>query len=285
MNKRGLGKGLGALIDIREDEMELKGGFLEIDVNLIDANKSQPRKSFNEEKLSELAESIKQHGVIQPLILKQSGGRYTIIAGERRYRAARMAGLPTIPAVLKDADERELLQMSIVENIQREDLNPIEEAQAISMLMDKFSMNQEEAAGILGRSRSAVANSLRLLALPPEITKMVTEGSLSAGHARTLLFIKDRQLIVYAAKYVAEHALSVRETEEYVKKLAGASHDKGKNSVKKPTEFSDAERTLSEALETKVQLVGNDKRGRIVIEYFTKDQLFSLYEYLLNAKK
>jgi ParB family chromosome partitioning protein len=196
-----------------------------------------------------------------------------------------MAGLSRVPVVLKDVGERELLQISIVENIQREDLNPIEEAQAISMLMDKFNLNQEEAADILGRSRSAVANSLRLLALPEQISKMVSGGNLSAGHARALLAVKDRKLMIYAADHVAANALSVRETEDYAKKLAGSSRDKQKKPVKRPSEFVEAESSLSEMLETKVQLVGNDKRGKIVIEYFNKEQLFSLYELFQSIKR
>ncbi len=284
MNKRGLGKGLAALIEIPEEMDAPKEGVLEIDVNLIDANHEQPRKNFDEEKLNELAHSIKTHGVIQPLIVRQEGGRYRIIAGERRYRAARIAGLSKVPVVLREASERELLQMSIVENVQREDLNPIEEAEAIAMLIDRFSLRQEEAADILGKSRSAVANALRLLTLPAEISEMVIAGSLSAGHARTLLFLKDKKLMLYAAEHIAESGLSVRETENYVKKIGGAVRKKPRKPVARPPEFSEAERTLAELLDTKVRLVGNERCGKIVIEYFTKEQLFSLYELFLRIK-
>ena len=196
MAKKALGKGLGALMDIREEiDQEQQKTPSEIDIQLIDINPNQPRKNFDAEKLRELAESIRQHGIIQPLVLKPEKARYLIVAGERRYRAARMAGLKQVPAVIKEVTDQELLQLSIIENIQREDLNPLEEAEGIAELMAQFSLNQEEAAEILGRSRSAVANSLRLLNLPQSVKEAVVEGKLSAGHARALLAIRDKTLL------------------------------------------------------------------------------------------
>lgn len=283
MAKKALGKGLGALMDIREEiEQEQKKAPSEVAISLIDVNPNQPRKNFDPEKLQELAESIRQHGVIQPLVLKPEKDRYLIIAGERRYRAARMAGLKQVPAVVKEVSARELLQLSIIENVQREDLNPLEEAEAIADLMEQFSLHQEQAAEILGRSRSAVANSLRLMNLPKKVKPLVVEGKLSAGHARALLAIKDKTLLEKAAAHVAEQQLSVRETEQYVKKLM----TERPRVVRKQSsaEFEAAEQVLGELLETKVHLQGSEKRGKIVIEYFSKEQLYALYDQLKSVK-
>lgn len=281
--KAALGKGLGALIDIREEIVEeQKKPADEISINLIDINKEQPRKHFDEDKLRELSESIAQHGIIQPLVLKPTdNGRYIIIAGERRYRAARMAGLKQVPAVIKEVNDQQLLQLALIENIQREDLNAVEEAEAIRELVERYSLNQEEAAAILGRSRSAVANSLRLLALSETMQKYIIDGKLSAGHARALMGIKDKVLQEKAALHVIEQQFSVRDTEQYVKKLITPKKPAAK---KINLEFEAAERELGEALETKVQLKGNVKRGRIVIEYFSKEQLYALYDLLKQEK-
>ncbi len=283
MAKKALGKGLGALMGMEDASAEAeKQPAREVDIQKIDINKEQPRKYFDEEKMQDLADSIRQHGVIQPLVVKpEANGRYTIIAGERRYRAARMVGLKQVPVVTKEVTDRELLQISMIENIQREDLNPLEEAQGIAALMEQFSLTQEEAAEILGRSRSAVANSLRLLNLPESVKKRIVAAELSAGHARALLAIKDRTLLEKAAAYVVEKQFSVRETESYVKRLL----TERPRPQKKPQtpEFEAAEREIGEILETKVHFNGSDRRGRIVIEYFSKEQLYTLYEYLRHS--
>ena len=283
MAKKALGKGLGALMGMEDASAEAeKQPAREVDIQKIDINKEQPRKHFDEEKMRDLADSIRQHGVIQPLVVKpEANGRYTIIAGERRYRAARMVGLKQVPVVTKEVTDRELLQISMIENIQREDLNPLEEAQGIAALMKQFSLTQEEAAEILGRSRSAVANSLRLLNLPESVKKRIVAAELSAGHARALLAIKDRTLLEKAAAYVVEKQFSVRETESYVKRLL----TERPRPQKKPQtpEFEAAEREIGEILETKVHFNGSDRRGRIVIEYFSKEQLYTLYEYLRHS--
>lgn len=283
MAKKALGKGLGALMGMEDASVEAeKQPAREVDIQKIDINKEQPRKHFDEEKMQDLADSIRQHGVIQPLVVKpEANGRYTIIAGERRYRAARMVGLKQVPVVTKEVTDRELLQISMIENIQREDLNPLEEAQGIAALMEQFSLTQEEAAEILGRSRSAVANSLRLLNLPESVKKRIVAAELSAGHARALLAIKDRTLLEKAAAYVVEKQFSVRETESYVKRLL----TERPRPQKKPQtpEFKAAEREIGEILETKVHFTGSDRRGRIVIEYFSKEQLYTLYEYLRHS--
>ena len=283
MAKKALGKGLGALMGMEDASAEAeKQPAREVDIQKIDINKEQPRKHFDEEKMQDLADSIRQHGVIQPLVVKpEANGRYTIIAGERRYRAARMVGLKQVPVVTKEVTDRELLQISMIENIQREDLNPLEEAQGIAALMEQFSLTQEEAAEILGRSRSAVATSLRLLNLPESVKKRIIAAELSAGHARALLAIKDRTLLEKAAAYVVEKQFSVRETESYVKRLL----TERPRPQKKPQtpEFEAAEREIGEILETKVHFTGSDRRGRIVIEYFSKEQLYTLYEYLRHS--
>ena len=285
MKAKGLGRGLGALLgDAEATIIENPKESLEIEVSKIDVCKSQPRKNFDEEKLNELAASIKRHGVIQPLILNKKGSRYQIIAGERRYRAARIAGLKTVPAIVKDMEAGEVLQVSIIENIQRENLNPMEEAMAISMLMKEYGFTQEKVAEALGRSRSAVANTLRLLALPKSVAEMVEAGMLSAGHARTLIPLKDKKLLEAAAREVAEKEMSVRETEEYVKKLLAPE----KPALAKPRtnpEFARAEKELSEAMETKIRLSGSRERGKLIIEYFSAEQLDGLYDFLMQAKK
>lgn len=275
-SKKGLGKGLGALMSSAELPEEQQGGVLEIAVNLIDPCKTQPRQSFDEEKLSELAASVRQHGVLQPLILKAKEGRYTIIAGERRYRAARQAGLKAVPAILKDADEKEVLQLSIIENIQREDLNPIEEAEAISRLMEQYRLNQEQVATMLGRSRPAIANTLRLMGLSKAVREAVASGALSGGHARTLLPLGER--MDEAAEIVKRDGLSVRQTEALIKRMQEEKQEKPPR--KKSSEFKTAEKELGDLYETKVSLSGSEERGKITLEYYSKEQLYALYDML-----
>lgn len=282
--QKGLGRGLSALMG--DTVLEQRPAQLEIDVNLIDVCKNQPRKTFDEEKLAELADSIRLHGIIQPLILKQTGSRYMIIAGERRFRAARMAGMKMVPAILKDIDEKQVLELSIIENIQREDLNPIEEALAIELLMDEHGFTQEVAAERLGRSRSAVANTLRLLHLPDSVQSMVIAGSLSAGHARTLLPLRDEELISIVARRVADKGLSVRDTEEYVKKMTQPPKNaREPKAYATNPEFRAAAQELSESLETRVNIIGGEQRGKIQIEYFSREQLESLYTFLKSANR
>lgn len=276
---KALGRGLGALIDDTVSVVAPESN--EIDISLIDLCTTQPRKFFDEEKLEELAESIKTYGIIQPLVLRKSGERYMIIAGERRFRAARKAGLKKVPATIKDVDEQQLLELSIIENIQREDLNPVEEALAMEMLMKEYALTQEELSGRLGKSRSSIANTVRLLALPEKTRDKLASGAISSGHAKALLGIKQAELIDAVAEDVVKKQLSVRETEAYVKKI---------NDPPKPTEKIEvapdilaAQYTLGERLATKVKIVGNEKKGKISIEYYSKEQLDALYEFLKNA--
>lgn len=279
MKAKGLGKGLSALIDDSAD-VAYSGAApaSEIDINKIDICKSQPRKAFDDEKLKELADSIRQHGVIQPLVLNQEGDRYLIVAGERRYRASRMAGLKTVPAVVKNIDKKQILELSIIENIQREDLNPIEEGNAIFSLMNDYGLTQETVAERIGKSRSAVANTLRLLTLPEAVRSMVAEGVLSSGHARALIALKDPKAIESAAKTVIQERRSVRETEQLVKKMMAAP--KVKKPVKRDPDMAAAEKEMADALGTKVAIQGSDKKGKVVIEYYSKEQLDGVYMML-----
>jgi len=293
--KGGLGRGLGSLFGNFEDEENLndktvkeskdtineeqiKGSVLEIDIGLIDRNENQPRKNFDEKALKELSESIKQHGIIQPLILQKIGERYIIVAGERRFRAARMAGLKTVPAILKEYDKQQLSEVAIIENLQREDLNPIESAKAIHSLIEEFNLTQDEVADKLGKSRPAVANTLRLLTLPEEVIKYIEEGKLSAGHARTLLGLDNDNQIIEIAKYVIEKKLSVRDLEVLVKNLNKPKKEKVKQ--EQSLELKDFANTLNKMFSTKVSILGNDKKGRIYIDYYSADDLQRIYDIL-----
>lgn len=285
--KRGLGKGLGALMaDAATDAVE-KEGVNEIDIFLLDNDTNQPRKKFDETKLKELAQSIKVHGIMQPIIVYQNEGRYTIIAGERRFRAAKLAGLSKVPVIVRVLDKRQILELSLIENIQREDLNPIEQAAALDQLMQDYSLKQEEVAKRVGKSRSAIANLLRLLSLPEGVKKQVIGGGLSAGHARCLLPLDDNKRIVEGAKYIIDNDLSVREAEALVKQwLNPAVPDKAKKAKKKtlPAEIRDAQEELCRALATKVQIKGTGAKGKITIDYYTAEQLEELYAFLKKAE-
>ncbi|MEG1754168.1 MAG: ParB/RepB/Spo0J family partition protein, partial [Christensenella sp.] len=216
--KRGLGKGLGALMADAATDSPINEGVNEIDIFLLDNDTNQPRKKFDEAKLKELAQSIKTHGIMQPIIVYQADGRYTIIAGERRFRAAKIAGLSKVPVIVRELDKREILELSLIENIQREDLNPIEQAAALAQLMEDYDLKQEEIAKRVGKSRSAIANLLRLLSLPETVKRQVVGGILSAGHARCLLSLDDKKQIEDGAKYMIDNDLSVRAAEAYVKR-------------------------------------------------------------------
>jgi ParB family chromosome partitioning protein len=279
MKKAALGKGLGALIG---EEVSAPGKpFEEIDIQLLDTDQNQPRKNFNPEKLEELAQSIRTHGVMQPLLVVQNGSRYTIIAGERRYRAARLAGLSTLPVIVKNLSDKDILEISLIENIQREDLNAIEQAEALKTLMENYSLTQDEIAKRVGKSRSAIANLTRLISLPAEIKQLVQKGALSAGHARALLPLDDPKRIAEAAHLVVSREFSVRQTEEYIRKLLATPAYQNKTPQRRPPELDDAQKTLSELFDTKVSLSGSLKNGKIVIEYYSKEQLETIYDKLL----
>jgi len=278
----GLGKGLDALLgDFSITEQTT--GVQEVDITLLDTNPGQPRKAFDPERLEELKNSILRHGVVQPIVVRKNGSRYTIVTGERRYRASRLAGLKTMPVVVREFDDKQVMEVALIENIQREDLNPIEEAAAIRFLMDQHDLTQEEVSERLSKSRPAIANSLRLLNLPQKVMEQVKNGALSAGHGRVLAGITDadRQQAL-ADKAVAEQ-LSVRALEELSKAEPKAQKPKKKKEAPAKAELYDLQEQLRERLGAKVAITGSQKKGRIVIEYFDRDVLDTLYQ-LLNGE-
>ena len=274
MAKHGLGKGL----DILLPQTGTIGDSLVRDVPIsdIDPSQSQPRKAFDAETLEQLAESIRQKGLLQPILVVKEGLRYRIIAGERRYRACRLAGLQSIPCLIRDFDESEQLEAALIENIQRENLNPIEEAQAIQSLMDHFDYTQEEAARRLGKSRPAIANQLRLLSLPEAIRKMVVSGDLSAGHARVLAGISPESRQLELAHLCILNAYSVRKLESLAKKPAPSSCASPPKSLS--GELAGFKDTLREAIGVKTDLIGNESKGRIIFSYGSNEELEHLYE-------
>jgi len=287
MAEKGLGAGLGALFGsaaLEADAVECV--FLPI--SKVEPGMMQPRKYFDDLALTELSDSIAEHGVIQPLTVRKiASGNYQIIAGERRWRAARMAGLSQVPARIVEADDRKAMVLALVENLQREDLNPLEEADGYRRLIEEFGLTQEEAAEKAGKSRPAVANALRLLSLPEEVKSFVESGELSAGHARTLLSLKENEeLVLLAAKKITEEKLSVRETEKLVKRLQRQPKPKEEKNEMKVDYIGDVERRLSSALGRGVKIVEGRKKGRIEIEYYDPDDLEIMIEALekLNNK-
>lgn len=292
MAKSGLGRGLSSLFGSFEgmendpavkapSEIEIiknDENTIELPIGEIDPNKDQPRKNFDEKALSELATSIKNCGVIQPIIVVKRNNRYMIIAGERRWRASRMVGLKTIPAVIREYTEQEISEIAIIENLQREDLNPIESALAINDLKEKFNMTQEEVADKIGKSRSAVTNTLRLLTLPEELIDLVRNNKLSAGHARTLITVENKDLQLKLAKEVYDKKLSVRELEKLIKELTKPK--KHKLIPEKSLELKDFEERLNKKFYTKVSIQGGDKKGKIIIEYYNKNDLERIYDLL-----
>lgn len=280
MVKKSLGKGLGALIS--NESIEDESGVVELRINEIEPNTGQPRKFFDDEKLLQLSESIKQHGIIQPIIVKKENNVYTIIAGERRWRAAKLAGLNKIPVLIKEFTDRQIMEIALIENLQREDLNPIEEADAFMHLMSEYNLTQEQIAETIGKSRSAIANSLRLLGLCGEVKKYIISGDLTSGHARTLVIIQDEEMQKKAAEYIVENKLSVRETESYIKRLF-QNREKKKPVLENP-DFQFVEDKLKSILGTKVKLQAGNNKGKITIEYFSNDELERLLEFFYKSR-
>ena len=285
MSAKGLGRGLSALFgdDPVVEDVSSSGSTLRI--SDIEPNPGQPRRHFDPEALQTLAESIRENGLLQPVVVRRGeNGLYQIIAGERRWRACRLAGLTEIPAVILDADDLRAAQLALIENLQREDLNPIEEASGYQTLIETFGLTQEEAAQRVGRSRPAVANSLRLLALSQDLRAMVEQGSLSAGHARALLAIPDENLRREAAEYAVEQGLTVRELERYVKKLTApeAAASAGRDSSAQLYVHAVSQR-LSQSLGRRITLKPGRKKGKIEIEYYSNDDLDTLIALLENA--
>ena len=280
MQKQALGKGLGALIpdlSVLGDKEKKALGIMEIELDKIVPNEFQPRKTFNDDKLKELAASIKEQGVIQPIIVHRIGTNYGLIAGERRWRATRLAGLKTIPALVREASKRELIEQALIENIQREDLNPLEAAEAFKRLQDEFKLTQEDLAKRVGKERSTIANFLRILGLPKEIKQHLASGAISLGHAKALLSLERQRDQLAAANAIVNKGLSVREAEALAAKLKHPAEEKKKKAAP-GTEFKTVEEQLRKSLGTKVSIEAKAKGGKIVIEYYSADELDRILE-------
>ena len=284
LNKKGLGRGLDALLDpYSEGIAPVEQGVMNVSVLDIDTNAAQPRKSFDEESLKELAASISVHGIVQPLIVKKKRGRYLIVAGERRFRAARIAGLSTVPVILVNYEDAKLQEVSLIENIQRENLNPIEEASAIRFLMTQHDMTQEEVSDRIGKSRPAVANSLRLLSLPPEVIDRLKDGTLSAGHGRALAGLPDEQTQKSIALEAVRLGYSVRALESRIKNLNEKGTVRGKRKeTPLSADLASVEETFRERLGTKVKISGTEKKGKVTIEYYSADDLQRIYDAVVK---
>mgnify|MGYP001568207138 FL=1 len=277
--KFGLGKGLGALIP--EEAIEDKNSILKIDMNLIKPNINQPRKNFDEAKIIQLADSIKEHGIIQPLVLQKKGNIYSIIAGERRWRAAKKVGLKEVPAVINELSDKQILEVSLIENIQREDLNPIEEAIAYKKLTDDFKLTQEELSKQIGKSRTAITNCMRLLNLDSRVQDYLIHGVITEGHGRALLSLEDKEMQYKMALDIIDKELSVRQTENIIKNF------KKKNINKKEKEddnikpyYNAIENKLENLFNTKVVLRSKGNRGKIQIEYYSEEDLQRIIDIL-----
>lgn len=294
--KMGLGRGLDSLLKAYDDEVEQKqpqqtqsvsnyemrqGDVEKIDINLVYPNPNQPRKTFDKESLNELAESIRIHGLIQPIIVNKMDDGYMIIAGERRFRACKICGLNQIDAIVKNYTNKQISEISIIENLQREDLNPVEVAKGIKKLMEEYGLTQEKVAERLGKPRSAIANSVRILSLYPEVLDLVEKGKVSFGHAKILVAIEDYATQLLLAKKVAKDKLTVRDLEHEVNALLGGKKKKPatKTLGDELQEFvSDMQRKLG----TKVSVIGNEKKGRIYIDYYSQDDLDRIYDTFLR---
>jgi len=272
--KKGLGKGLGALLNTDEAIDTALDSQNELKISQIEPNKNQPRTEFDSEKLQTLADSIEKYGILQPIVVKkQDNGFYKIIAGERRWRAAKLAGLTKVPVIIKEYDDRETMEIALIENLQREDLNPFEEARGYRELMDIFSMTQEQVAQKVGKSRSAVANSIRLLSLCDEIKKLVLDKELTVGHVRALLATDNETVQLAAAKKIVEEGLTVRQTEAFIKSMLQEKKEKKKNPVDEELRryLMTLEKKLSDSLGTKVTIQSKKNRGKIEIEYYNNE--------------
>ena len=280
--QKGLGRGLGALLGDMTPMPEDGGAPRSLPIVKIEPNPEQPRRQFDETELLQLSDSIAQHGLLQPLAVRAVGdGYYQIIAGERRWRAARMAGLSEVPVIVLEADDRAVMELALIENLQREDLNPMEEAQGLQKLIESYGLTQEQAAERVGRSRPAVANSLRLLALPEELQKMVEQGVLTPGHARAVLSLKSVRLQKAAARRIVDGELSVRQAELLCKRMAKEEQPEKPKRDRDPGGYIAAcERTLTESLGRNVKIINGPRKGRFEVEFYGQDDLQRLYEAL-----
>lgn len=285
-SQKGLGKGLGALLGDFSDEPIGKSAYQMLPIYKVEPNPDQPRHDFDEEELQELADSIEEHGIIQPLTVRElHSGYYQIIAGERRWRAARLANLQEVPVVIIEADDKKAMELALIENLQRQDLNPVEEAMGYRSLMQDHGLTQEDAAKRVGKSRPAVANALRLLALAPEVLDKVREGSLSAGHARAVLTLKNEKKQLEAAQKIIALGLSVRQAELLCRNMGKESIPQKKEPVLQVNYVSECEKQLSKHLGRGVKIVTGKKKGRFELEYYGEEDLQVLLDALMKLQK
>ena len=283
VKKSGLGKGFDAIFaDNSVEDISVSASAVKVKLIDIEPNRDQPRKQFDEEALNELADSIAKHGVLQPLLVRPLlNGSYQLVAGERRWRASRIAGLTEVPVVIKELTDAQVAELALVENVQREDLNPLEEANGYKELSDKYGYTQEEISSMVGRSRSAVANALRLLSLPSEVQELVMEGKLSAGHAKAIMSASDDDYKIELAKLVVKEDLSVRTTERLARKSAGEVKS-GKRAKKRNPYYDEVELALSDVLGRQVKVTKSSKKGSLEIEFFDDDDLKKLLKIFDN---
>jgi len=285
-SNKGLGKGLGALLgDFNEEPLE-KNAYQMLPIYKVEPNPDQPRQDFDEEELQALADSIGIHGIIQPLTVREMPtGYYQIIAGERRWRAARMANLSEVPAVIMEADDKKVKELALIENLQRQDLNPVEEAMGYQSLMQEYGLTQEDAAKRVGKSRPAVANALRLLNLNPEVLEMVRNGKLTAGHARAILVLKTEKKQLEAAQKISALGLSVRQAELLCKNMAKETPVKKEKEIFAVDYVAECEKQLSKHLGRGVKIISGKKKGRFELEFYGQDDLQNLLDALMKLQK
>ena len=285
-SQKGLGKGLGALLgDFTEEPLE-KSAYQLLPIYKVEPNPDQPRQDFDEEELQALADSITVHGIIQPLTVREMpNGYYQIIAGERRWRAARMANLSDVPAVIIEADDKKAMELALIENLQRQDLNPLEEALGYQTLMNEYGLTQEEAAGRVGKSRPAVANALRLLGLCPEVQERVRKGELSAGHARAILQLKSEKKQQEAAQKIVALGLSVRQAELLCKNMSQEQQEKKEEPVLKVDYVKECEKSLSKHLGRGVKIINGKRKGKFELEFYGQEDLQVLLDALMTLHK
>ena len=285
-SQKGLGRGLGALLGDFSDTTAEDSAFKQLPLHRVEPNPDQPRQDFNEEELQSLAESIRVHGVIQPLTVRETGdGYYQIIAGERSWRASRLAGLTEIPALVIEADDKTAKELALIENLQRQDLNSVEEALGYQSLMDDFGLTQEEAAERVGKSRSAVANALRLLTLDEKVLEMIRVGSITAGHARAILMLKSEKKQVEAAQKIANLGLSVRQAELLCKNMSQEQQEKKEEPVLKVDYVKECEKSLSKHLGRGVKIINGKRKGKFELEFYGQEDLQVLLDALMTLHK
>ena len=299
LKRKGLGTGLDSLIPENksakasgseskktEETAEIKSGEQMMRINMVEPNRDQPRRNFEEDALLELADSIKQYGVLQPLIVRKRNDYYEIIAGERRWRAAKMAGVKEVPVIIKEYNEQEILEIALIENIQRENLNPIEEAMAFKKLLEEFNLTQDEVAERVSKSRTAVTNSMRLLKLDQRVQQMIIDDMISTGHARALLAIDDPEQQYVLANKIFDEKLSVRETEKLIKEIKNPKKQKEKKIIENAFIYEDIEDKMKQVLGTKVHVASKGKgKGKIEIEYYSDKELERMFDMIMCIGK